>query len=346
MAGATTTTGTRAESGMTLVEVMITLTVLAILMGVIARSQLTVSQANSTMAAANKVSLQTQEAVSHVHADISMARKMYEDDVLGRSYLARIQVVNISGLGVLAIAPTSRLPTIEPLGEFNADAVASPRTGNCIFMAEEMAPHDTLASDGKTYRINIFRLVGYFVMRHGTPAALNLSRFDLVRWESEAFADYTTLTAIGSVAARQEVVADLLATAKIDYAWDPIKNADQAFYVLSTDVSPTPDGTITIPASQHSSAREDRRPKVYFRPYVAALASNNTLIGENAIPKFAVKIDATVDPAGVGFPHGFEVKIIGPSGARKVLVRLVAEISRGGQIVRSVSETKGTMRDL
>lgn len=329
-----------AMAGLTLIEVMITLVVLGFLLLVVARSQMTVTDANTNLHGINKVALETQEAVALIHTDISMARKLLENDSLGNSYLAAL------GTGKYPVAPSTRLPVIGPLAEFDKDDPLAPLTGNCLLMAEEMAPHDTVHDPGsgdQTYRVNVIRLVAYYLTQNARPRDSQLSRFDLVRWESQAFADYTTLTAITDTTAREAVVASMTAPGvNIQYAWDILKPAGSAFYSLGSDVSSSPESAFLVPPS----TRPDREPRAIFGLSNACIAVNNGQTGESRIPKFAVELSPTSDPNGVGFPHGFEVKIIGPSGARKVLVRVVADIQRGQRVVRSASETKGTMRDL
>jgi type II secretory pathway pseudopilin PulG len=329
----------RSVLGLTLIEVMITLTVLGFLLLVVARSQVTVSDANSALHGVNRIALETQTAVANIHKDISTARKLFQDDVQGRSYLAALGTMDLPAI------LSTRLPVIGPLAEFSKDDPATPLTGNCLLMAEEMTPNDTVvdvAGVPTTYRVNIIRLVAYYLTRYDRPLAPGLSRFDLVRWESQAFVDHTTLTAITNATTRQAVVANLTDNARIYYSWDILKNANLAFFELGNDVAATAENPFSIPASPLN----ERAPKGLFANARASISSNNTSTGEAQIPKFAVALDPSVDINGIGFPHGFEVKIVGPSGARKVLVRVVADIQRGMSVVRSASETKGTMRDL
>jgi hypothetical protein len=52
----------------------------------------------------------------------------------------------------------------------------------------------------------------------------------------------------------------------------------------------------------------------------AAVAWNSSTVfsPSDIVPKFAVG-----SASGAGFPHGMEVQIIGPTGSRQVMVRLV-----------------------
>jgi hypothetical protein len=58
------------------------------------------------------------------------------------------------------------------------------------------------------------------------------------------------------------------------------------------------------------------------------------------VPQFA-----TVIAGGDGFPHGFEVQIVGPSGAREVLLKLVLAKSGAQRIVARDLKAVLTTRD-
>ena len=69
------------------------------------------------------------------------------------------------------------------------------------------------------------------------------------------------------------------------------------------------------------------------------------IAGNAAGPDRGVAAFALVDTGGDGFPHGFETQIIGPAGARQVLVH-VTVVSQGAARLRAwldltnVSETR------
>jgi hypothetical protein len=325
----------RDEPGMSLVEAIVSITILSFLLLVILQSTTTVSDSTTAIESYNLVLVETQKAVSQMHEDVATARKIFENDALGQTY------VKFVDYGTHPLAATALLPIIQPLGEFTLDAVGDRRTGNILMVVGEMSPYSfTAPSNGKTYRISVFRLICYYVSDRGFPVANGLSRFDLVRWESEAFVDYVALSNLPplELTARSEMVVDMVTNGGIHYAWDPTQLADAAFFKLDTDVAPVTVGAMPIPASRVN----ERVPKGYYAWRNAALASNNGIVNSEAsVPKFTQPI-----PAGIGFPHGFEVKVVGPSGARKIKVRVVAERMMKSRVMRRASESIATMRDI
>jgi hypothetical protein len=324
------------ESGLSLVEVLVAIGILSFLLLVVLQASMTVGDSSSAVESYNTVLVETQKVTAQLHEDVATARKLYEDDALGQTYL---KFIDYGGLPLLS---SSLLPLIEPLGEFHQDVVGDRRTGNVLLLVGEMSPFDfTAPSNGKDYRVSVFRLIAYYVADGGSPVAQGLSAFDLVRWESEAFADFTTLSSITDATARQEVVGGLVSNARINWAWDPTQTVDAAFFELTTDISPSPEPTFIIPPSNMNN----RLPKGWYRFRNAAIAPNNSVtMTEAAVPKFAQKVPAA--GPNPGFPHGFEVKVVGPSGARKIKVRVVAERMMRNRIMRSASETIATMRDI
>ena len=254
------------DGGLTLIEVMVSVAILSTLFMVILRSTVTVGDSNSSMESFNLILIKTQAAVAEFHEDVATARRMYEEDALGRSY------VDAMNFGTLPPIASNLLPIIEPLGEFDQDTVGDRKVGNFVLMVGEMAPYDfTAPSNGRAYRVNVYRLVAYYIVDFGSPVAAGLSGFDLARWESTAFADYGTLLAISDAVARQELVQDMVATGRLDRAWDPAQPANAAFYLLDTDVAVAPDPSYQIP----SSPVTHRLPKSFYRKYNAAIAPNN-----------------------------------------------------------------------
>ena len=331
----TGTIGTRdREGGMTLIEIMVSLGILSVLFLVILRSTLSVGDVSATLESYNTILQKTQELNAALKTDISTARRIYEEDTLGqgRSYM------NNMLFGTLPPITGNLLPKIANLGNFDKDVIGNRRVGNVLMVVGELSPADytdTTVIPNKSYRVNVFRLVCYYPTQYTNAATQGLSDLDLVRWESPAYADYTTLTAITDLTARGLVIAYLKNTLGITHAWDPSLLETAAFFPLTAIVAATPDAAYKIPPSPVRA----KAPLAYFRIRNAALSQNNAVVtGESVIPKFAQKV--------AGFPHGFEVMVIGPSGARKILTRVVAERSMRNRVVQAKSESIATMRDI
>ncbi len=335
-AGAEARGGRRAEGGLTLIEVMVSISVLSVLFLVILRSTSLVGDTTFSLESQSTMLIELRKAVSRMHEDISTARKVYEEDVTGRSYIDRMD------FGAWPPISTSLLPDIANLGDFDRDAVGARRVGNFLLLVGEMSPHNYYdAGTARTYRVSVYRLVAYYIADYGYPVTQGLSSFDLVRWESAAFVDRTTLTSVTDPTVRANVVTSLQTEKNIYYAWDPSATADLAFYELTSDIAGAPDGGYQIPWCTVSDNTQDRLPRTYFRKRNAALVANNDATGEAAVPKFAQKV-----AGNPGFPNGFEVMVIGPSGSRKILARVVAQRAFAGKVVYSKSETIATMRDI
>jgi hypothetical protein len=316
-------------------EVIVSFTILAFMMLVILRTTMTVGDSNASMESFNTVLLETQKATTQMRQDIATARKLYEENTLGRSYFDALQ------FGSHPPLTSSLLPLVLNVGEFDRDAVGNRFVGNVLLMAGEVSPHDFTYS-GQPYRVNVYRLIGWYLADYGTPIATGLSGFDLIRWESEAFVDWASIMAITDPTTREALVDDLKnGAAKVNFAWDPNQVVDNAFFKLDTDVSPVPETSFKIPASRVA----DRVAKGYYRRRNGAIAPNNQWAAtEGAVPKFAQRVDAVA--GNPGFPHGFEVKIVGFSGARRVKTRIVAERMMRNKVFRNAAETIATMRDI
>ncbi|NOZ20630.1 MAG: prepilin-type N-terminal cleavage/methylation domain-containing protein [Planctomycetes bacterium] len=148
---------------------------------------------------------------------------------------------------------------------------------------------------------------------------------------------------------QSEFIRQLVEDEGINYCWDTTQDASSAFYELTQDAV---SGDYVIDSSPVSafdaSSTNLNIPMNKFEHVILNLASKHATVSWNTpgnefiagmgnqfkvnygnyfrfqspvlVPRFGYP---DVSLSGPGFPHGFEVQVIGPSGARQVLVRLV-----------------------
>lgn len=144
----------------------------------------------------------------------------------------------------------------------------------------------------------------------------------------EIYADYVAINNVKDNNAKKSLVQALL-DMEIKYAVD-LKNIK--FYSLNTNGNISPDNshriqTDTVLASRDFGVNQLPTGKVHY-----GIGYNN--MGYIAIPKFA-----SLDNTGDGFPHGFEVAIVGPRSSRDVLVRTVVIAYFSGKVLGNENST-------
>jgi len=257
------------------------------------------------------------------------SRRLYQDDAEGRSYLAALDSTKFP---VLAGA---RLPVVDSKGRLDPDAPGVRRTGNALLLACEDRPREFSTPGGGRYRVDIVRFVAvYPTRRAGKVVDAAPDRIDLVRFSSRPYADKGSLEQIPVAADRVEVVKTLTAQG-VGRAWVAGAPIDSAFFDLKADGS--------IAATAVASPVIDCPPEAPVRTMLNAVKAS---VAPNS-PALRVPTFAELDTSAPGFPSGFEVKVVGPSGGREVFVRLVVLVGvAGGPDAQATSTRLFSVRDL
>ena len=201
-----------------------------------------------------------------------------------------------------------------------APAVADPATGKLRYVDTYrfvcIYPHDTN------------RMVVTTVPRNNAR--------DLVIWRSEPFPSYDQIMDISDATEQQNVIQDLFNRFGYEYAWDPNEAVDDAFYAMDGlgSMAGTPTPSLTIEEDVNVS---DRGRLVYANVQLAG--TDNTNHHRRAV--------LSVEDPATWAPNGFETKIVGPSGSRKVWINLVVETqATRGQLAVQACTVIASTKDL
>ena len=203
------------------------------------------------------------------------------------------------------------------------------------------------------YRVDIYRIVYYYLTPTGAgPVDGVAGNLDLVRWVSEPLADGIQLDNIQDEDDRREVCEHLV-TASPDAQGEtraPVMVAWRVGDSVSSDDTfrqITEDGELVLdPEAPRVGDRwqilpdvERSEPRLFERRYHH--------IASNFAPKICgVGRFGYVTSSGDGFPHGFEVQIIGPASARQILVHTSLVGSRAGRLAHFQTQLISDARDL
>ena len=277
--------------------------------------------------AMNLVTEWNQAITSHITDDVVTAKQFFEDDAVGTDYFDALSLDPES-----SPLSTTRLPTIDETGDLGADTPGDEKTGNGLFFAKVIAPFVATVpytdTETYTYRINVYRLVTYYLTwRYKEDIGRGEGTLDLVRWSSRPVADYSQIMSIDDpdpsdgVDPREEMVAAFVEEYNSTWLWDSGEEVDDAFYECDAD------GDIDAHATNNMIIPQDPDegiqsliPSGVTGTKHASICFNRSVPGWDTgpiVPQFGIE-----DDVSEGFPHGFEVQIVGPSGAREVLVRL------------------------
>ena len=323
----------RLQRGFTFLEVTVAMAVLTLLALAVERTLTSAKNNEQYLTAIRRATEHGQQVCYDVFRTVSTSRKLYQDDALGLGYLEALD------LSRLPMAADSRLPLIDEVGELGPDEIGDPMTGNVLFFVEETDPLPCVA-DGATGTIryvDTYRFV--CVYRSATDVSLVTGApraHDLVLWRSVPYPNRPQLLSIDDADERRAVVIDLHDRYGLDTAWDPSAPVETGFYALSAL------GVLSGFAVGVPTIEEDVDLSTFGRlvPSSVQLAPTDPLSPHR-------KGVFTVDDPGIWEPEGFEVKIAGASGSRKVWIHLVVESPAGaGRVAVHPSTMIASARDL
>jgi type II secretory pathway pseudopilin PulG len=302
----------RARSrGFTVLESAIVTVIVGLMALVIERTISGITETERSLRAIRNTVERGQRAMSSLRDAASSSRKLFQNDAVGAAYLAKLD------FGTAPLLPGSRLPVFEEVDPLGPDEAGSPRTGNVLLFVREAdaLPAIATAASQTVRSIDAYRLVCLYTTQTtrrvvaGAPLAL-----DLVHWRSASFPSYGQVTSISDSTQRTNVVKDLYNRFGCDFLWDPTKPVATAFYGIDGN------GVIAAVPTAVSSIPQDANVAGGPRFVQANMGVVRTdLTSKPRTPLF------TVDDPLTWTPNGFEVKVCGPSGSRKIWMRLAVE---------------------
>ena len=325
-----------ATRGLTLVETMIVAVVTMVAFWAFYEVMVRTSDANDYAMAFNSLCGTAQRTVNDIREDLSVAKLLFRNSSTGQGYLAAASLPP-----EYPILGQSRLPGQREGGIFQKNTAGTSYTGNVLLFVRTELPYEGSlryrldTTKRRPVRIDLYRLVVYYLSK--VPGAriggVNDS-LTLVRAGSALFADYLEVTSITDPVPAEtpdlkaEALADLYNNQGIRYLWNTTADAPAAFYPIllpgggAFSVSATPDPLcrplLTAPTEFIRNLR--------FRHASVSWNVGTTFRSPVIVPAFGL-----ANPAGDGFPHGFEVQVIGLSGARQTLVCLALARQTPGQ---------------
>ncbi len=297
--------------GFTAIELAVTTVILASATLVIERTVSGVREAERTMKAFRNVASRGQEGAYRLRDLVAGSRKLFGNDANGNGYWTLLnRTLRPPLVG-------SRLPTFDEVNPLGPDDSGSPKTGNVLLFVREADPLPcvAVASTKKMRSVDTHRIVcAYLTQSSRTLVAGGQPSLDLVEWRGEIYPSYAQVKAISVSAEKTSVVKDLYNRYSCDYLWDPTMPPTQAFYAIDGN------GNVAASPTTPSTIPEDRN----FSKGGRFLSGNIAVAWTDLTSRPRTPV-FTTEPVATWTPNGFEVKVVGASGARKVWIRLTIE---------------------
>lgn len=335
-------------AGYSLIELVISSVLLAMMIFAVSTLSLSGTQAQEYSRRLTRVTEITQEVLDDLRLELVSSVRLFSDDAEGSANLA---ILDLSG------APTplasSRLPTVSAAETIRADTAGAEITGNSLFFTKLVWSDRFVCSSGDEHLVDVYRWVYYYLtVEGGGPDPANPIGLNVVRVESEPLIDGSSVDRIADADDRAEVMLHLLnATpdaagvthAPAEVVW--VRGAMPSVPGTFRQVDPSDGSLTTTPLLPRPSPWQVLRDQ----PAVLGLLSyrHHSVASNFAQPSFGVGTFAVASTAAEGFPHGFEIQVVGPSSARQVhLHMVVSSTQRTGRFAWSDMQLTVDARDL
>jgi type II secretory pathway pseudopilin PulG len=368
----------RARQGFGLLELVIAIALMSFVMGGIMQGIMGMRKTQGMSVSQNLLKVAGQSAIRNIYMELSQSRKLLASTSLepitkdtGREYFMIMQGASTSPPAI----PTGNMqfPRVDANGAFglpgaNSGELEQSTVGNTLVFATtvtnlkiDIPTYTYLVGvlpkffSNQPYYIPALKFVAYYLIEKPLPAGVaklpgnRAVTQQLVRWESKPYIEKGELAGLASKCVGAPV------TTKAIWDWlqahpDPNYHVaglwDASAATASTSLF-TVDGGGNIVAQPAGSLLQKRRQTMIAQteldPYAIGMVAYNTGVNfplkdnDQIIP---VPAYALTDTTHANFPYGFEVAIVGPSGARSVLVRLTlcARVNTGLHLYGSVQQ--------
>lgn len=290
-----------------------------------------------------------QDSIDDLRVDLVSSIHIFNNDPIGNACLAQL---DLTSAPVPTPIATRRLPTMDVTGSFRRDTAGNEITGNAFFFAKLAWRDQFTCTSGNSYIVDVYRWVHVYQSPIGSgPGPGVRGGLDLVKVFSEPLVDGGAIDGIGDPVDQAELLLHLvqgtpdstgLRRDPAHVVWlrgaDPalpttLRQIDPSTGLLSDDPLPGRSDPWTILLDEDSPGGT-----LAFRQ--ASIASNFEAIAPG-VNRFGIRDD------GLGFPHGLEFQVVGPSAARQILLHIVlVDRWERGQEAWSQLQTLIDARDL
>lgn len=342
---------TRSQScsaGFSLVEMVISSSLLALMVYAVSSMALSGGQAQEYARRLNRATEITQDIVDRIRLEVVSSVRVFGNDAEGAANLA---ILNLDG------APTPinqrRLPTVSPMLSLRRDTSGNQITGNSLFFAKLAWSDKFVCTSGNDYMVDVYRWVYYYLTNEdGGPVAGNPVGLNIVRVVSEPMADANGIDRITNVTDKAQVLNHLndgtpdangVAHAKCDLVW--VRGAMPSVVGTLRQIRDLAGTLVTIPEAGRADPWRIERSESTIRGLLSY--RHHSVATNYSQASFGVGRYGIVSNTNGGFPHGFEVQVVGPSSARQIMLHLVvASTHRTGHWAWSDVQVAVDARDL
>ncbi len=314
----------RTCAGYSMIELVVSSALLAVMIMILVSLAQTGSDAQEYARRVNRVTEIGHDLVDQVRTEMVSCVRVFGTDTEGTENLALLDLT-----GAPAPLGSLRLPTVSAGESIRPDTPGAEITGNSLFFARLAWTDRFVCTSGAEYLVDVYRWLYYYLTpEDGGPTAGVPIGLNIVRIESEPLIDAASIDRITDATDQSEVLLHLHdatpdATGVAHAACELVWSRGQLPSVTGTlRMIDDADGSLSdVPIG----ARPDPWNVLRSTSAVLGMLSyrHHSIATNFAQSNLGVGRYSVTDTTGDGFPHGFEVQIVGPSSARQTLLHFV-----------------------
>ena len=335
-------------AGYSIVELVISSVLLAFMIGIVSTLSLSGGQAQEYARRLSRVTEITQELIDDMRLELVSSVRLFGRDEEGA---ANLEMIDLDGAPV----PLSGLllPVVSSSESIRVDSVGAEITGNSMFFTKLAWSDRFVCASSNEYLVDVYRWVYYYLTAEdGGPDQSHPIGLNIVRVVSEPLIGASSIDRISDAADQAEMLlhllngtpdADGVTHDAVEMVW--ARGAMPADSGTFRQIDPV-DGTLSLTPVQ---SRPDPFNVARSEQNVRGLLSyrHHSVASIYSQESFGVGRYGLVTDTLEGFPHGFEVQVVGPSSARQVLIHMVnSSTQRSGRFAWSEMQVSVDARDL
>jgi len=319
------------NAGLSLVEIATVLTVFSFLMMAALQAMTTTSDASQKIDAVNRVEVKCQDVLNRILTEASASVRLYSNDTEGNTLLAAL-----SGVSTEMLADSS-LPVLLEDGIIEMDS-GSTDTGNCLLFLKAEEPYMLRSSNNSAdvLRLDVYRVVLFYLKNRGLDSPLSRpDGLNLILFRSEPLADRGQVDQVTDPTEQRRLLLALKQDRGVRLLFDTREKVNKALAMFDEfgDIDPNPPSPYAINPA-------------LFRGRIGLFPIEHLSVATNASPKqFGVGRFTPRIMTGTGFPHGFEVRMIGTSNSRQIIAHLTVALRKRKELFYADLDSIAVSRD-
>lgn len=303
------------RSGVSLLEALVAMSLFSFLTAAAFQALSTTRDASDCFDAVSRVEVRSQTVLDRISTEAAASVRLYGDDADGQAVISMLQGVPGEML------PSSKLPIVLDKGIIEKDQ-GTIDTGNCLVFLKAVQPFmlRSTTTNEDVLRVDLYRFVAVYLTNKESGSPLDRpDGLDLVLFRSELIANWPEVSEVSDPGEQVRLLLALRNDRGIRFLIDPRKPIDNGFAEIDSfgEIDALPSMPLEINASP-VKGRTSLFPQPYFS--VATNASP---------PKYGVGRLSPRLNTGSGFPHGFEIRVVGTAKSRQVFSHLTVVLRKG-----------------